>query len=288
MTGFGRGRAQSEDEAIVVELRSVNGKFCDVKPHLPRELLSLEPELVKQVKARVQRGVVDVHVRREQSGGHAALPRPDLALAGAYVQALRQLKSELGLAGEPAISDLAQLEGVITLEEPTPDLLRVSALLAKALDEALGAHDLMRRREGDALSQDLAARLGAVEKGGQAIRSLAPLAVELARERLAARVAELSRGGPVEPQRLAQEVAFIADRTDVAEELTRLGSHLQQLRGLLAEEAPAGRRLEFLLQEVNREVNTIGSKSQHAGISAQVVELKAELERIREQIQNVE
>ena len=288
MTGFGQGRGQSGAETVSVELRSVNGKFCDVKPHLPRELAPLEPELVRRIKARVARGVLDVHVRREADGGRGLLPRADLALAAAYVKALRELKEELGLAGEPTVSDLAGLEGVISLREATPDLEAAQAALAQALEAALDAHDEMRRREGAALERDLASRLDAVDRAGKIIGELAPQSVELTRERLTARIAELSRGGPVDPQRLAQEVAFFADRTDVAEELTRLASHLLQLRALLGQDAPSGRRLEFLIQEVNREVNTVGSKSQHAGISAQVVEVKAELERVREQIQNIE
>jgi uncharacterized protein (TIGR00255 family) len=193
-----------------------------------------------------------------------------------------------GLAGEPSVHDLTALEGVLTLAEEPPDLAAASAALAIALDGALSALEHMRRREGDALGADLSARLDALEKGATKIRALAPQVVDGYRDRLAARVAELSRGLAADPQRLAQEVAFFADRTDVAEELTRLASHLFQLRALLSSDAPAGRKFEFLLQEVHREVNTIGSKSQHAGISGEVVEMKAELERIREQIQNIE
>jgi uncharacterized protein (TIGR00255 family) len=288
MTGFGQGRGTSGGETLNVDVRSVNGKFCEVKTHLPRELASLEPELVRRIKARVARGMLDVHVRREGDSGRALLPRADVALAAAYVKALRELKSELHLAGEPSVSDVAQLEGVISLREAPADLAAAAAALHLALDAALDAHDLMRRREGDALQKDLETRLATVEKASLEVARLAPASVEAVRDRLTARIADLTRGAAPDPQRIAQEVAFFADRTDVAEELTRLASHLVQLRALLVQDAPAGRRLEFLLQEVNREVNTIGSKSQHVGISAQVVEVKAELERIREQIQNVE
>jgi uncharacterized protein (TIGR00255 family) len=289
MTGFGAGRGQAEGETLAVELRSVNGKFCEVKPRLPRELLPLEAELIRAIKARLFRGVIDAHVRREGAeSARAAMPRVDLPLAAAYAKALRELKQELGLAGEPSVHDLTMLEGVLTLAEGPPDLAAASAALAIALDGALSALEHMRRREGDALSADLSARLDALEKGATKIRALAPQVVDAYRDRLAARVAELSRGLAADPQRLAQEVAFFADRTDVAEELTRLASHLFQLRALLSSDAPAGRKFEFLLQEVHREVNTIGSKSQHAGISGEVVEMKAELERIREQIQNIE
>jgi uncharacterized protein (TIGR00255 family) len=289
MTGFGAGRGQAKGETIAVELRSVNGKFCEVKPRLPRELLSLEVELVRIIKAKLSRGVIDAYVRREGAeSARGKMPRVDLALAAAYAKALRELKQELGLAGEPSVHDLTMLEGVLTLAEEPPDFAAASTALAMALDGALTALEQMRRREGEALGADLSARLDALERAAAKIRAFAPQLIDGYRDRLAARVAELSRGLAADPQRLAQEVAFFADRTDVAEELTRLASHLSQLRALLSGEAPAGRKFEFLLQEVHREVNTIGSKSQHAGISGEVVEMKAELERIREQIQNIE
>ena len=289
MTGFGAGRAQAGGETVAVELRSVNGKFCDVRAHLPRDLAALEPVIARIVKSRVARGVVDVSVRREAPGSvRGAAPRIDLLLAAAYAKALREMRTELGLAGEVTVHDLVGLEGVVGLSEAAADPGPAAEALERALSASLDALEEMRRREGEALARDLSARLSAVEKGAAAIRCSAPQSVEAYRERLAARVAELSRGVPADPARLAQEVAFFAERVDVAEELTRLSSHLAQLRALIASDAPAGRRLEFLVQEVNREVNTIGSKSQHAGMAAQVVELKAELERVREQIANVE
>ena len=289
MTGFGAGRAQAGGESVAVEVRSVNGKFCDVRAHLPRELAGLEPVVARIVKSRVARGVVDVNVRREAPGNlRGAAPRVDLGLAAAYAKALRELRGELGLSGELTLHDLVGLDGVVGLSEVAPDPGPAAEALERALADALGALDEMRRREGEALARDLSARLAAVEKGAAVIRAAAPQSVEAYRERLALRVAELSRGVPLDPARLAQEVAFFAERVDVTEELTRLASHLVQLRALVASDAPAGRRLEFLVQEVNREVNTIGSKSQNAGIAAQVVELKAELERMREQIANVE
>jgi len=288
MTGFGQGYGQAGSEAIAVEIRSVNGKFCDVKPHLPRELAALEADLIKTVKARVQRGIVDVHVRRTANGQRSTLPQLDLALASAYASALRELKMRLMLDGEPTVGDISGLDGVVTLTETPPDLGASAQALRQALDQALSAHDELRRQEGAALARDLNARLDSIEQHAQAVRELAPLSVEAVRDRLAVRVAELSRGTVVDPARLAQEVAFFADRTDVTEELTRLASHLQQMRAMLKQDAPSGRKLDFLLQETNREVNTVGSKAQHAGIASHVVELKAELERIREQVQNIE
>lgn len=288
MTGFGAGRGEAGGEALTVELRAVNGKFCEVKPRLPRELAPLEPELVKSIKARVSRGVIDVFVRRDAASARGIAPHVDLPLAAAYAKALRELKSELGLEGEPSVADIAGLEGVLSLGESAADAAAMGAALQVALAAALDALEEMRRREGEALARDLVSRLLNIESVSQQVARLAPLQVQAARDRLTARIAELTRGVPLDPSRLAQEVALFADRTDVAEELTRLASHIAQARGLLASQAPAGRKLEFLVQEVNREVNTIGSKSQHAGIAALVVDLKAELERVREQIQNVE
>lgn len=291
MTGFGAGRGHAGSETVLVELRSVNNKFCEVKPRLPRELSLLEAELVRTIKARVARGSVDVTVRREFVGAaRGLLPRVDLALASAYAKALRELKAELGLAGEPSVHDVAVMEGVLSLAEAPPDLVSMGKALQAGLSEALGALEEMRRREGEALARDVLSRLDFIERGAAVIAQLAPASIELYRDRLTARIAELLRGAsqPTDPQRLAQEVAFFADRTDVAEELTRLASHLVQLRRLVSGDVPAGRKLEFLVQEVNREINTVGSKAQHAGIAAQVVDLKAELERVREQIQNIE
>jgi uncharacterized protein (TIGR00255 family) len=288
MTGFGAGRGEAGGEAVSVELRAVNSKFCEVKPRLPRELAPLEPELVKSIKGRVARGAIDVFVRRESSGGRAGSPRADLGLAAAYAKMLREMKDSLGLSGEPSVQDLAAMEGVVSLGESAPDPEAAASALQQALGQAIEALDAMRKREGEALARDLSARLDTIEKGAREVSRLAPLQVDAVRERLSARIAELTRGVPLDPARLAQEVALFADRTDVAEELTRLASHLAQARGLIRSEAPAGRKLEFLVQELNREINTIGSKSQHAGIAATVVELKAELERVREQVQNVE
>jgi len=288
MTGFGAGRGEAGGEAISVELRSVNGKFCEVKPRVPRELSALEPELVKTIKARISRGVIDAFVRREAGAARGPAPRADLPLAAAYAKALRDLKDSLGLAGEPTVQDLAAMEGVIAIGDTAPDPQAAATALQLALSAAIDALDQMRRREGEALARDLSARLDAIEKGAREVSLLAPLQVNAVRERLATRIAELTRGVSLDPARLAQEVAVFADRTDVTEELTRLASHLAQARGLISSQAPAGRKLEFLVQELNREINTIGSKSQHAGIAGMVVELKAELERIREQVQNVE
>jgi uncharacterized protein (TIGR00255 family) len=287
MTGFGAGHAGAAAEALDVEVRSVNHKFCEVKVRLPRELAALEPDAMKLVKERLARGGVDVSVRRAGSAGGLA-PRVDLALAEAYARVFEELRARLGLPGGPSLADVAAAEGVIRLDEPALDLEAARAALRGALAAALDALVAMRAREGAALARDLAGRLDGVEALVARAAALVPQTVEHHRARLAERVQELSRGLPLDPARLAQEVALFADRTDVTEEVTRLGSHLSQARALLGGGEPAGRKLDFLVQEMHREVNTIGSKSQSAEIAAIVVTAKAEVERMREQVQNVE
>jgi uncharacterized protein (TIGR00255 family) len=287
MTGFGSGRGASNGEEIIVEVRSVNHKYCEVKVRLPRELSALEADLGRAVKERLARGGVEVAVRRAGPGG-SMMPRVDAALAEAYARAYAEVAARLGLRGQPSLSDIVGAEGVIRLDDREADLDDARLASGRALTQALEALVAMRAREGEALRRDLEARLEVVEGLVARVEVLAPQAVEHHRARLAERVLELTRGVPLDPSRLAQEIALLAERTDVAEEVTRLRSHAAQARQLLGSGEPAGRKLDFLVQEMHREANTIGSKSQHAEISGVVVGLKAEIERMREQVQNVE
>jgi uncharacterized protein (TIGR00255 family) len=287
MTGFGAGHGASGGEALDVEARSVNHKFCEVKVRLPRELAALELDAAKQVRERLARGGVDVSVRRAGTAG-GLVPKVDLELAAAYARAFEELRARLGIGGAPTLADVAAADGVLKLEERALDLDAARAALRAALGAALDGLVAMRAREGEALQRDLEARLASVEALVAQVAALVPRSVEHLRARLEERVAELTRGVPLDPARLAQEVALLADRTDVTEEVTRLGSHLAQARALLQGGEPAGRKLDFLVQEMHREVNTIGSKSQSTEIAALVVSAKAEVERLREQVQNVE
>ncbi len=287
MTGFGAGRGASGGEEIAVEVRSVNHKFCEVKVRLPRELAALEQGVVRLVKDRLARGGIDVSLRRSGAGA-AMAPRVDAALAEAYARAYAEIQARLGLQDPIRLSDIVAAEGVIRLDERETDVDAARSAAEAAMAEALDGLVGMRRREGEALSADLEARLATVESLVARVEVLAPQAVGHHRARLAERVRELTQGMPLDPARLEQEVALLADRSDVAEEITRLRSHVAQARLLLAVTEPAGRKLDFLVQEMHREVNTVGSKSQHAELSGLVVALKAEVERMREQVQNVE
>jgi uncharacterized protein (TIGR00255 family) len=287
MTGFGAGRGAVNGEEVDVEIRSVNHKYCEVKARLPRELSALEHEVVRVVKERLARGGVDVAVRRTAAGSLVA-PRVDVALAESYARAFAEVQARLGLPGAVTLADIISAEGVVRLDERAIDLEVVGEALRRGLSAALTQLVTMRAREGEALARDLVARLDELERLIGRVSELAPQAVDQYRARLSERIAELTRGLPVDPARLAQEVAVFADRTDVAEEITRLRSHVAQVRALLGISEPAGRKLDFLVQEMHREANTIGSKSQHADIAGLVVSLKAEVERMREQVQNVE
>jgi uncharacterized protein (TIGR00255 family) len=266
----------------------VNHKFCEVKVRLPRELSALEAGLVKQVKQRLARGAVDLTVKRSTGPTGEQVPKVDAALAKAYLDALSEASGALGSQERFSLRDVMDRPGVVQMEERGVNLEDAAAAAQRALSEALDGLVAMREVEGRALLQDLSSRVDTVEAVSKEVAKLSPQTVMEYRARLEARIAELLGGTPVEPQRIAQEVALFADRTDVAEEATRLASHLEQFRTLLAASEPTGRKMDFLVQEMHREVNTTGSKSQSAEISNRIVTLKAELERIREQVQNVE
>ncbi len=288
MTGFGAGRARIEAEELSVELKAVNHKFSEVKVRLPRELVALEPVVIKAIKDRLARGAVEVFVKRQASSASGLVPTVDVALAQQYRQAFRQVAQAIGMPDEVLLREVAQQPGVIRMEEPGVSLEHAERALGQALEQALTGLLEMRRKEGEALKADLESRIGTVETSAREVAALAPRAVEEYRQRLEERIAELARGVSLDPQRLVQEVAYFAERTDIAEEMTRLSSHLTQFRALIASPEPSGRKMDFLVQEMHREVNTTGSKSQHPEISTRVVAMKAELERIREQVQNVE
>jgi len=288
MTGFGTGRAAVGNEEISAEVRSLNHKFCEVKVRLPREISLLEPQVLKKVRDALARGAVEVLVKRQGAAAATASPVVDLALAKQYRQAFSSLAHDLALADAPSIQDIFSQPGVIRLGEPSVDLEVASNAVDLAVEQALQALLRMRETEGREMGTDLRMRLKRVSDIVEEIAAVAPQAVQQYQQRLGERVRELSSGVPADPQRLVQEVAFLAERTDVAEELARLRSHLQQFRALLDSDQPVGRRMDFLVQEMHREVNTTGAKSQHPEISARIVELKSELERLREQIQNVE
>ncbi|BAS27431.1 YicC/YloC family endoribonuclease [Limnochorda pilosa] len=290
MTGFGRAGVAGET-GFQVEIRSVNHRYLDLSVRLPHPLSGLEPPVRERVAGRLARGRVEVTVdlragdAQAAVGGQPASVRVNHTLLRAYREAIRQVA---GSEGDASLDFLLQQPGVLTVNEAPPDLDLLWRELQPVLDEALDRLIEMRRREGERLGQDVRERLERIAALVGRMQEQAPRMVEGYRARLADRVEGLLARGDLEPGRLEAEVVLFAERVDIAEELVRAGSHLSQFRRYLAEGGAVGRRLDFLLQELLRETNTAGSKAQDAQIAGWVVDVKTELERMREQVQNLE
>jgi len=290
MSGYGRGVVEVDGLRILFEARSVNHRFCRVGMHLPTELIFFEGVARQLVTERVERGKVDLSATVR---GPRGVPEVQLnhQLAIAYKENLAGLADELGVDFDLDLAMLAGLPGVITSQTtPKLDPARDADIATQALVAALDALDQMRTDEGAHLAADMSERFAAVEKMVGQIAEMTSDLPRRYRDLITARIEALleDSAGEVDPGRLAQEVAYYADRSDITEELVRLRSHLSKATGLLAEGGSVGRSLEFLLQEMHREINTIGAKAKVVEIGDLVVDLKSELERVREQVQNVE
>lgn len=288
MTGFGKGRAAVGELSLTVEIKSVNHRYGDITIKAPRSMMALEGEIRKRVGERLKRGRIDVYISLETLAGGDNVPVLNRPLAEGYLRLFAEMEQDYDLQGGVSLSLLAAQRDVISLQETSPVEEEVRRCLDEALDKALDALERMRMAEGDATGRDMAARLDLLDELLEAARQRAPLVPQEWRIKLQERLARLETGFEVDPQRLAQEVALFADRCDISEELSRFKSHLEQFRGLFASEEPVGRQMDFLVQELNREANTMGSKSNDVELTRQVVAIKAELEKIREQVQNIE
>jgi uncharacterized protein (TIGR00255 family) len=288
MTGYGRGEFQEENKRIEAEIRSFNHRYLDVSLRLPRKLNPLEGQVRNLIKQRISRGRLEIAVQLDDSSGSEQKLEIDLSLAKDIHSALTSLQEHLHIPGEIRLETLTNFRDLFVRKELEIDLEKEWKSLQTALENALTNLEQMRQNEGLNLRNDFLARLKTVEDLANQIAAKAPLALQGCRDRLAERVAELSVGVEIDPSRLAQEVAFLAERSDITEELVRIKSHLNQFRELLDRPESLGRKMEFLLQEFNREANTIGSKANDASISHLTVEIKSELEKMREQVQNVE
>jgi len=288
MTGYGRGECQEEQKRIEAEIRSFNHRYLDVSLRLPRKLNPLEGQVRNLIKQRISRGRLEIAVQLDDSSVSEQKLEIDLSLAKDIHSALTSLQEYLHIPGEIRLETLTNFRDLFVRKEMEIDLEKEWTSLQTALENALTNLEQMRENEGLNLRNDFLARLKTVEDLANQIVAKAPLTLQGCRDRLAERVAELSGGVEIDPSRLAQEVAFLAERSDITEELVRIKSHLNQFRELLERPESLGRKMEFLLQEFNREANTIGSKANDASISHLTVEIKSELEKMREQIQNVE
>jgi uncharacterized protein (TIGR00255 family) len=291
MTGFGRGRCVVGGRGYVVEIRSVNHRFLELKSRLPWSDPLIEQQLGAAVRQRLSRGAVTVLVRDEGGATGSVEVRVDVELARAFAAALSQLAAACDVAERPSLALLAAQPGVLTVGSDESDPEKVWAQLVPGVVLALEDLSVARAREGASLGADLAARSQRLRQVVAELGRLAADAPSESRRRLEERLRKLLAPGDavhIDPQRLAQEVALLADRTDITEEITRFNTHLDEVDRLLSSGEPAGRRLDFLAQELNREANTMGSKSQRSDIATRVIEAKAELERLREQVQNLE
>lgn len=286
MTGYGAADIGGEGYRLTVEARSVNGRFCEVRARLPGSIAPLESKVVALVQQRVSRGTISVSVNRNGSLGNER-PSLDLAAAKTYHEDLSRLKEAFGLDGEIELGLLAGLPGVFSRQEASLEAQDVWPLLEKACNAALDDLDRMREAEGRALQQDFVERTGTLERLLSEVEALAPLRVERARDRLRQRTKELLGGQALDEMRLEMEVALMAERSDITEECVRARSHCEQFVEALNQEQP-GRRLGFLLQELQREANTLAAKANDVDISILVVRVKEEIEKLREQVQNVE
>lgn len=289
MTGFGRGAVTEQNFAITVELKTVNNRFLDIGLRLSGELLALESTIKRMIGNRLSRGRVDVGVQYDRSEEVAyELNRPMIA---GYLAAMKKMQEQFSLAGEPDINVIARLPNVVVSKKD--DLSDEFVLgVEKAVDLALNDLEKMRENEGLTLKNELVFRLSEIEKRVPAIESEAGNIAEEYRQKLTKRIGEMLAKSDsqieIDQGRLAQEVAYLSDRSDISEEIARLNSHIDQFRGIMSEEKEVGKRLDFLTQELNREANTIASKTTNMTVKENALAIKSEIEKIREQIQNVE
>ncbi len=291
MTGYGRAREVRNGRDITVELRSVNNRYLDCTVKLPRAYIFAEDAIKSRVQKAVSRGKVDVFVTIDSTGAEETVVTVNEALAKSYLAALKTLYELDGgnyLQKQSYAADLARLPDVLTITKAEEDLESLGADICAVLDDAIAAYNTMRATEGERLAADISGRLDTIETLTGEVERRSPETVREYRERLTARMQEVLQSATIDEARILTEAAIYADKVAVDEETVRLRSHVAQLRSMLASDEPMGRKMDFLIQEVNRESNTIGSKCSDVSIARDVIALKAEVEKIREQVQNIE
>ena len=289
MTAFGRAEQGANGYTYTVEMRCVNKRYCEIVVRMPAELLSLEDMVKKMIGAKISRGRVEVTVKQQADLSVTPHVSVNFPLAKSYYTALCQLDEALGTDEGVRLNTVLGIDKIVGPSEPEPDLQKAEAVLSSCIREGLEQIETMRVREGSRIYEDFQHRLAVVEKEMSALKELAPSVFADYRDKLADRIDRLTEGRvELDANRLAQEAAFLADKSDITEEIVRTDSHLAQFRTMIDTGGSVGRALDFLLQELNREVNTIGSKAGDANLSQKVVGIKSELEKIREQVQNIE
>ena len=288
MTGYGRVETSGQDRNIVVEVKSVNHRFLEISLRMPQALFPLELEFKKKIGEKVKRGRIEIFIRLEAQSTNAPGAIINLEIARNYFAALQRLKDEFGLTEEIGLKTLVGFRDIFSQPAETeisPDVLKQ---IADALEEALNMLVRMRQEEGVAIYQDMEQRLDFIRGILETINARSPQVIIEYQRRLTERIKELTAGCVIDESRLVQEAAILAEKSDITEEIVRMHSHIGQFVALLQSAEAEGKKIDFLLQEMNREINTIGSKSNDAEIARQVIEAKSELSRLREQAQNIE
>lgn len=288
MTGYGKGVSKRDGKTITIEIKTVNHRFLDCNIKLPRNLLFVEDRVKKAVSSAISRGHVDLYLTYEQSSTDEGAYTVDLELANNYLTAVRQLENGTGLANDVTLSTLLRVGDIVTRQQSVEDEDLLAEMTLEAASEALVNLKVMREKEGQSQKADIASKLDTIEACLDRIKEFAPKVVEDYRELLNARIAEVVEPSLVDKQRLATEVALYADHCAIDEEITRLSTHISNMRSLLEATEPVGRKMDFLVQEFNRETNTIGSKANDMRITKEVLAIKNEIEKMREQAANIE
>ncbi len=288
MTGFGRGMAEDEKRSFLVEMRGVNHRYLDFSIRMPKSLMSLEDRVRKEISKVISRGKLDVFITYRNYAKEDLAVQSNLHLAKGYVDALNSIKDSFSLKDDISVSLVSRFPDVIFTEEKEENIEEIWALLEEAVREASLKMLEMKKAEGTSLKNDMLQKKEGIIALVDKIRERDKLVIPLYKERLEKRIEELLEKVPVDESRLALEVAMYTDKASIDEELTRLSSHMEQLENFLKEEEPVGRKLDFLAQEMNREANTMASKSVDIEITNVVLSIKNEIEKIREQMQNIE
>ena len=288
MTGFGAGDAETADFKVHIEVKAVNQRFLETNYHMPYSMNMFENQLTKKIKEYASRGKLDINIRFQDLRDKAVTVKVDNGLVAAYGQALQEISSQLELSAPVTAAQIASYPDVLKLNEENADLEAAQPVLMQAMEQALESFVAMREAEGQNIQRDLLARIGTLENFVGELEKLAPEIVAAYRQRLENLLREYLAKEDIEESRIIQEVALFTDKVNYTEETVRLRSHFDQFRQIITAGEPVGRKLDFLIQEMNREINTVASKANSAGAAQFVVDVKSEIEKIREQIQNIE
>lgn len=288
MTGFGVGDAETADFKVHIEVKAVNQRFLETNYHMPYSMNMFENQLTKKIKEYASRGKLDINIRFQDLRDKAVTVKVDKGLVAAYGQALQEISSQLELSAPVTAAQIASYPDVLKLNEESADLEAAQPVLMQAMEQALESFVAMREAEGQNIQRDLLARIGTLENFVGELEKLAPEIVAAYRQRLENLLREYLAKEDIEESRIIQEVALFTDKVNYTEETVRLRSHFDQFRQIITAGEPVGRKLDFLIQEMNREINTVASKANSAGAAQFVVDVKSEIEKIREQIQNIE